>query len=454
MSNTELGRTTASIVGRLDSAHDNAAMHLLAKGINPEVVAAAARGVRVTPRPVLPLADRGTSVLPELLARAVDYYQDVSDLIHSVVVWRAWEQMRPVYAMHPGLTDYLGEVTSDRIPTKVLTDTKLPHEHPLIVFTDPLELDNGDSGLACMLYGIAEDPEDAGYRHCSIHDPGRVEIGMQFYCETSGGQLYTITMVVDGRPDATLHVEDGSEPARSRIRGALTNLGSERASSVRDSDRRVIEQLSRTAIASVLYLCSEEPDKEHATRKIRRDVNREVGVPRSRNRNNSASAIQVGWRLGPVLPRVGDRKQRADQADQSAARSTGSETRGRTMPPHVRRAHMRLQRVGPGRSGVEVRFIGMTTVNKHLIPNSGVEVTTVMPVRPTRDAPASTMAKDGSTDAAGSVEDAGLDALDAVRSGHSPQSPVAMATSLALDEAVGQPTALAAETMQDSSAGL
>ncbi|MBF6202128.1 hypothetical protein, partial [Nocardia cyriacigeorgica] len=99
----------------------------------------------------------------------------------------------------------------------------------------------------------------------------------------------------------------------------------------------------------------------------------------SPDRNKTAAAIDVGWRLGPTLPRVGAPRDRTRRSSDP----TGTGRGGWTMPPHLRRPHLRLV---PTKQGPVVRFIPMTTVNKHKIGADGAQVATVMPVRPTRTA--------------------------------------------------------------------
>ncbi|MGW6366952.1 hypothetical protein ACWFOB_23100, partial [Bacillus subtilis] len=363
-----------------------------------------------------------------------------ADTVHSAVVWRAWEKsLRPVYAMHPALVECFRDIDSDQIPTSVLS--KLDHPFPLVVFPEPLALEDGWRGLGFMLYGIADDPHHGGYRHSPIKDPHRVEIGLHFYLqapEPPGGRdtspgdrpatVTTMTVVIDGRPNATMHIDDGSNP-HTRVRGGRTSPTSD--TEVDETNRRDMHTLTRAALGSLLYLCSDEPETERGARKIRRDTTRSRGGKRpSPDRNKTAAAIDVGWRLGPTLPRVGAPRDRTRRSSDP----TGTGRGGWTMPPHLRRPHLRLV---PTKQGPVVRFIPMTTVNKHKIGADGAQVATVMPVRPTRTA-------------ATTVEPAAIDAIDAASAGHRSAHTPAPAPSTGAAE----PSAAVADSTADTAVDL
>ncbi|MCS6867132.1 hypothetical protein, partial [Thermus sp.] len=254
-------------------------------------------------------------------------------LASIVAALTAWRLTKGAYLLDPDLWRELRETRLERIPVEVLL--RQPELAPLILLPEPLEI-GGFQIDAFHLY-FDWDPGRPGI-------PPHLEARFLFWIREEGGyQGGSLVLDLD-REDLEACVE-----ATLRRTPILQEAGAEEGR-MSEAERAYLSAL----LSAGLYLASEEPDIAGAPRPRPRAPRKwkHLGTPRQ------PLLLPTGWRWGAAL-----RKARAAQE-----RGEPGPPGGRTVAPHVRRAHWHLYWVGegsrkdPSKAQARLRWVAATLV--------------------------------------------------------------------------------------------
>jgi hypothetical protein len=282
----------------------------------------------------------------------------------DTVLVRHWEEHKVVYTIHPGLLEGLIDTTgSDRVPASVLR--RLPHPNPLVLFPRavPVSLSDGSPGLMRgffvtgtltvprgMVRTSSADPEATGLQLCAFSQVGTSDSPPKAW------DLSSVSVPLNGEftvAEAAGRSADGWDADPDSALGATPEL-------VGAWTREIL----RICLPVLLYACSSEPDRRsEASLPMKRKAKRKAPQP--------PRLYQLGYRVGPAL-----------LAPLRGSQGHSGGTSGRTVVPHMRRAHWHTYRVGPGRQDSYVRWLPPISVNPEGQPAS---VPTVIAVNPARE---------------------------------------------------------------------
>lgn len=282
-----------------------------------------------------------------------------------------WARHRIVYAADPDTTAAVTATdwTDTPIPGEALA--RLPHPDPLIVLPEPIDLPSTDGYIeryaAFGVFGVRE-PR----RRASTHHPDATHLTLHFFgrpCDPGTGQPIAVpTETADGsiravRPivgmrvvtplaDATMAEREALAAADMLAAGPAAAYGFAGPDAAADA----IAGLTRVGLALLVYLVSDGADT------------RPAGPPRGRapkgQDGRPTRVLELGFRVGAAL--------RASPAPRRAG-EPGRAQPGRTVAPHIRRAHWHVYRVGPGRRERVVRWLPPIPINA-FGPASGTQV--------------------------------------------------------------------------------
>jgi hypothetical protein len=286
---------------------------------------------------------------------------------------RLWQRHRIVYDLDPGLWAELGDTDRDtNLPDGLFAS--LPHPDPFIALPEPLVIPINSSEQqripGFFVHGRTSGAARTGgigiSTQCSTNDPlavpGLVGLVIPGYIEDRAGRprmadrSYQDMIInrVTLRPGTGHGITVGQ--MIDAIRGNFDVYQKEEPGHF---DLSVAPAITR-CVSALVYLCS---------------VNRELAPlparPTGRTRTPGVKppkVIAVGYQIGAAL-----RAWRRTEA-------TGGQPTGRTVRPHVRRAHFHTFRVGPGRAGSIVKWLPPIPINV----TADADTTTVVPVRSPR----------------------------------------------------------------------
>ena len=278
---------------------------------------------------------------------------------------RLWGQHRIVYDMDPDLWAELGDVEDTQvIPFGVMR--ALPHPDPFVALPDRPILPVDDQFVmrveGFFVTGRANSPDGDGYTQVSTHAP------------SANGNLGLLF-------GATVLHRDTSEPFRARLPGAshvsdtvwsrvtldvgygdstvgelITAIGP-RFRLARNSGayEDTVPVMIRKAIGALVYVCATNaqlgPVRNVKAERVARSL--PGGSPKAK----PVRGVEVGFHVGAAL-----RAHRAREEAQGAAeRAAGGA--GRTVRPHIRRAHFHTFRHGPGKSLAKVKWLPPIPIN-------------------------------------------------------------------------------------------
>lgn len=268
------------------------------------------------------------------------------DMIHLIALTaecaKLWKRSRVVYRVHPALADSLLESVNDEtaIPCEILA--RLPHPDPFIAFPYEIPADvepNPQFPLMSqpMYVGMLITGRTAHGDLVSTADPtlAVLDISVAARLQYRGqGPTYeekTVRIPVDGK----LTVEGMIYAHQERSGSPITEASEEDL------------QAFRLAVALLLYVCSTSSD---VVRQPRPPAKR-----RSKTAHKQTTVLDVGFDVGPKLLAA----RRAD-----AEANSDGEGAGRTVRPHLRRAHWHTYWTGPrSEPSPEVRWIHPVTVH-------------------------------------------------------------------------------------------
>lgn len=339
---------------------------------------------------------------PDVISSVVRRYPRASTevclLTHAVAARLLWQRSRIAYTFDPTLWAELARTApDDSLPAELFTF--LPHIDPYIHFPEPLVLPvgareqqriigvfvhgrattadsarhrGGDPTIKYTGLGEGAIPEDFGERfagmHCSTSDPECTGLSLSFagLMETADGR--PIDPQMPGLPQdilfthTSLYMRDGATFG-DLVRGAQERLGTEMTPGKARSEE--LPLMLRYAVGALVYLCCKN-----------RDLRPVPAPPASRRKGKAGSArprpakvIGVGFKVGPQL--------RANRLRVEQMRHEGGADTGRTVMPHMRRAHTHMYRYGKGRTQRKLLWLHPMLINAG---EPGERPTTVVPV--------------------------------------------------------------------------
>lgn len=276
-----------------------------------------------------------------------------------------WKRLGVVYAVDPTTSSAILDTDwgTTPIPGEVLQH--LPHPDPVVVLPTPIRLPRNDGYLeeyqAFGVFGVRK-----GMLRCSTHDPRAESLCLYFFAHvidpqthrpfrtlapSYAGELRNVAhtlglRVVTPMQDYTMHERETLAAEEMLRAGPLATDGFPSISVAQDS----IAHLTRVGLSLLVYVAAGNADVQRV---------KLTSVSR-RTRGNQKSApppgevLAAGFRVGADLRQAAGR----NEPDTTPA---GDPT-GRTVQPHVRRAHLHTFRVGPGRTQRVVHWLAPTVV--------------------------------------------------------------------------------------------
>lgn len=289
-----------------------------------------------------------------------------------------WQDTKTIYLLDDELWDALADTDpSGDIPEEVLR--RLPHPNPYMAFPAPVSYlaENGDTLRYEGVWITGKKPvPDVGEMLCSTADPDVTSLALLFsgyavdpatgrpsLAQVTGpnGSTYKIIDTALSRVSIPLVTESLSEHI-TRALSTLMDPG-DTPSGGKFEDQMLptsaLGDLVRVTVIALVYLCSDESDIGP------QQPRRPVGKKRGQN-DTPPTVYPVGYRIGAAL-----RKHR------SGERSEPGEPTGRTVAPHIRRAHFHTFRAGVGRTERRVKWLAPIPVNIE----KGIDLPTVHKVR-------------------------------------------------------------------------
>ncbi|WP_274916823.1 hypothetical protein [Streptomyces sp. WZ-12] len=276
-------------------------------------------------------------------------------------VYWTWQKAKIVYDVEPTLMRSLAEMdTTDILPGGVLS--QLPHPNPVFVFTSGYPILHKDQmpGLLRAMYVTGRRADNT---MCDTSDPEATQYQLTFNSDLVNDE----GNVIDGDSvRISIHLTEHSFTIRSVIDKVLKDYAWEPLLGDHASEeqkRTYLETLAHFGVAHLLYVCSDKADSQ------RRPVGRKP--PKKGQRPPRPLQLhQVGWRIGPTIKATREMIEN-DRRSQSGA--------GRTVTPHIRKAHLHTFKHGPGRTLSKVKWLPPIFVNSH-----GEQITiegTIVPVQ-------------------------------------------------------------------------
>lgn len=320
-----------------------------------------------------PLITPASGTLAQLIESAPNSpkAQGARGLVVDVAQQALWNQHKVIYNMDETLWADLAETRdSDLIPLTMFD--RLPHPDPFIVFGKPIEVTDADGGRHRVVgmfvngvYGLDMVGRNRAAHLCSTADPRRTAFQLNFISfalDDDGSVRRSFDGSVDQicwrttleHPEAVPTFEQLYELKKTTFQIILTGgLG---------NDLEVLKVMFRAGIASLLYICSKEPEiTRNPGGKVKRD--RKTGQP------DRPSTYNVGFQVGA---RLAAWRQNEDTMRTAAVAS------GRKQATHRRRGHFHLYWTGKGRTIPQIKFVEPYWVN---IDQPVSELPTVRPVK-------------------------------------------------------------------------
>ncbi|MGW6217840.1 hypothetical protein [Streptomyces sp. NPDC055109] len=273
--------------------------------------------------------------------------QSVQLVAGDYAVHLNWKKAKVVYDVEPTMMSTLAEMdTHDLLPGGILR--QLPHPNPVFVFTEghPVVRADKTSALVRAMYVSGRRAEGT---LCDTSDPEAAEYQLTFKCDLPDD---TGTVVDMDSVRISVGILDDSFTLRATIDAVLKNYVWEPlmtdTSSV-EAKRAYMEAPAHFGIAHLLYVCSEKADT------LRKPVGRKPARKGGRRPERALQLCQVGWRIGPAIKATRD-----SIANTRETPVTGS---GRTVAPHIRRAHLHTFRYGKERALSKVHWLPPIFVN-------------------------------------------------------------------------------------------
>lgn len=304
----------------------------------------------------------------------VAYLQKTSTTTYAedIVQVARWQRNRTIYMVHPATTAALLDTDweSAVIPGEILT--RLPHPDVMVVLPEPIRWRNSDGDWETYemfgVFGVRPPRRRSSSHHPDIshivlHYFGRitdedgVAVKSPFPDLTSPGSVRNVTqvlgcrVVVDVQQDGTLREREEFATRDMFAGGPSSVTGFSNAEEAAEG----MSLLTRTGLAILTYIASETLDIERhqPVRGKGRKGKARGGAGFPDGVDGEDVLWRVGYRIGAALSQYGD----------TGSRKSGVST-GRTVAPHMRRAHLHTFRRGPGRSERFVKWLPPIAVNR------------------------------------------------------------------------------------------
>lgn len=340
------------------------------------------------------ILDRGTGeVSMDALRTLSRFHSDsrhgIISTVRDVNSFNHWESYREVYFFHSKMTSSLMSMKADNATIPGSTLKKLRHINPFIVTPAMPSFTHADGQPGRVMGFYVSGAIAEGYPRSPT---SKVEVDFS----TPSPYRRSVTFDTNFEDINSLHVMVVSEVLSSDYHEIidydicnmtvpvigeftlkeLTDKTSRSFSWSRDlkgpgsteSRENYLSVMSRLVTSHLLYATSRsfECDKPNPTDRpfTKKKAARKASPP--------PRIYPVGYRMGAAIENT------YRNAGQPRERDEGVGITGRVMPAHIRAPHTHLYRVGPGRSEVDIKFLGPIPVNQHL--DDG-EITTLHPVR-------------------------------------------------------------------------
>jgi hypothetical protein len=269
-------------------------------------------------------------------------YQSALLTAGDVAIHLNWKKHRVLYDVDPTLQESLADMQTDNIlPGEVLRH--LPHPNPLFVWPagHTVTAQDGRPAVIRLMYVSAR---TADRTNCTTHDPQAASYQLTFVSDLldKQGQVETtdsVRMSFELTPTATSIDEIVKEVLKDFVWEPLLKVDGSHADQV-----AYMKSLVRFGVAHLLYTCSEKADIEKpiASRTIAKGKNK--GQPT----RGAVLSHPLGYRIGPAIRNARERFERDGRAYAES---------GRTVAPHIRRAHLHTFKHGPGRTLAKVKWL-------------------------------------------------------------------------------------------------
>lgn len=288
--------------------------------------------------------------------RDAEFRLYISTTAQDAAVVDLWKRHKVVYSVHPELAVELADTDpASVIPARLVT--QLPHPNPFLALAEPAIIPlqqrmPGEEGVAIRVLGAFIFGNTVEGALVSTDDSRAVQLGLQFAEEVIDAHGTPVTSRSGEGPDfawARMKL-----PIEEQTLGQLTEdvldrfvMATVNGDGLPDNEE-LVRKLLTLVVPQVIYLCA----KNAETRPV-------PAVAMKRKADGTTwkkppRVIEVGYRLGPVLGKA-----------RKSYQSGPSESTGRVMPPHIRRAHYQRFWTGP-RSGPQVavvHWVAPTPVN-------------------------------------------------------------------------------------------
>lgn len=259
-----------------------------------------------------------------------------------------WETHKIVYHFDPDLTEELGETEDGTvIPGELFR--QLPHPDPFVAFPEPLWL-MADDNLIQRVDGFFVTGRIRGENgsmqrstsHPDINEMGILLCGPLFhenemrpYLLSDGKQDVLLTRVLIPCEGTTVKVMIDSAGRK------LLNLSN--GSHWEEN----VPKLIKRAVAMLIYICATNAELKPAPK----PPPKAKGGTRDK-KNRPTQVIDVGFKVGAAL-----------RAYRKREATTTKVATGRSVRPHVRRAHFHTYKIGPGRTQSIVKWLPPIPIN-------------------------------------------------------------------------------------------
>jgi hypothetical protein len=275
-----------------------------------------------------------------------EYMQAVAFCAQDAGTLAVWERYKTVYAIDGDLLAELGETADETLVPAGLWQ-RLGHSDPYVALPEPLVLDTLD-GQEQWIDGFWITGRlmlrENGYITTSTHAPGNRELGVLTHGRImhKDGRPF---MTPVGLPDANwtrITLADGVTVGEmvSRCLEGFTDQ------SVEIDWRSDVPIMLRKIVSVLVYLCSSNADMVPQPTPPRARKGKD-----GKRRPDAPRVIATGFRIGAAIKAYRSTPRGAERGEPT----------GRTVAPHIRRAHFQSFRVGPGRPNerteVEVKWV-------------------------------------------------------------------------------------------------
>ncbi len=256
-----------------------------------------------------------------------------------LAVYTAWRLTKGAYLFDPLVWEELRDTPVHKLPVALLE--RLPEQAPLLLFPEPIQ--------------VADFQFDAAHVYFDYDPRPPAHLELRFLCWNrfeGGHQPINLILDLDG--------EDLEDCLRKTLERS-PSLPDDPLAQQKRLNAEPPRQLYAPLISAALYLCQAEPDLSQAPRTPPAAPLSPRGFKRVRT-PDKPHLIATGWRWGAAI-----------RAAREARTHPTGEGSGRSVTPHVRRAHWHLYWVGEGsrkdrsKAQARLRWVPATLVGRDFL---------------------------------------------------------------------------------------